>query len=478
MTLPSELWQAGAAQLATAIRGREVSAREVVEAQLARIEAVNPRLNAVTVVLAEQALTAAGRADDAIARAEETGPLHGVPCTIKENIEVAGSATTNGVAALAEAYAKHDAPVVERLREAGAIVVGRTNLPDLGMRWHTSSSLRGVTLNPWDAGRTAGGSSGGEAAALAAGMTPLGLGNDYGGSLRYPSQCCGTAALKPGYGRVAMTPREGMPDPTPTGDLFTATGPMARHIADLRLAFAVLAAPDPRDPRLAPALIEAHCSQEGELPRVAVTTDPGGLGVDERVAGGVRRAAEALADAGYRVEDGEPPLLREATEVWGQLADAELRSAGQALMDPLSEEARRFIELTTWAAAEPSLAGYLEAHMERFRCARVWSEWFGGGRLLLGPVTTAQAFPVGHDIEDGEQALGVRRSMRLTLVANLLGLPSVALPAGVDAGLPQGVQIIGPRHREVLCLNAAQAIEDRLGVITPIEPRGAGLAGD
>ena len=191
MTLPADLWRAGAAQLAAAIRARETSAREAVEAHLARIEAVNPRLNAVTIVLAEQALAEAGRADEAIARGEETGPLHGVPCTVKENIEVVGTATTNGVPSLAEAYAERDAPAVERLREAGAIVIGRTNLPDLGMRWHTASSLRGVTSNPWDAGHTAGGSSGGEAAALASGMTPLGLGNDYGGSLRYPSQCCG-----------------------------------------------------------------------------------------------------------------------------------------------------------------------------------------------------------------------------------------------------------------------------------------------
>ena len=473
MTLPPDLWRAGAAQLASAIRSREVSAREAVEAYLARIEAVNLRLNAVTVVLVEQALAAAARADEATARGEVTGPLHGLPCTVKENIEVAGTATTNGVPALAEAHAERDAPAVERLREAGAIVIGRTNLPDLGMRWHTASSLRGVTRNPWDAGRTAGGSSGGEAAALAAGMTPLGLGNDYGGSLRYPSQCCGTAALKPGYGRIATTPREGWPEPTPTGDLFTVTGPMARHVADLRLAFAVLAAPDPRDPRLAPALLE---DPAGELPRVTFATDPGGFGVDERVAAGVRRAADALADAGYPVEEGEPPLLREAAELWGRLADAELRSAGQALLDPLSDEARRFIELTTWAAPEPSLGGYLEAHMERFGCARAWSEWFGGERLLLGPVSTAQPFEVGHDVAGRDEALGVRRSMRLTLAANLLGLPSVALPAGIDGGLPQGVQLIGPRYREDLCLAAAQAIEDRLGVITPIEPREAARA--
>lgn len=475
MTLPTELWRAGAAQLAAAIRAREVSARETVEAHLARIEAVNPRLNAVTAVLAGEARASADHADAALARNEETGPLHGVPCTIKENIEVAGSATTNGIPVLAGALAERDAPAVQRLREAGAIVIGRTNLPDLGMRWHTASSLRGVTVNPWDAGRTPGGSSGGEAAALASGMTPLGLGNDYGGSLRYPSQCCGIAALKPGFGRIATTPRDGMPDPTPSGEQFAVTGPMARHVADLRLAFAVLAAPDPRDPRVAPAPLEAPAA---ERPRVAFTTDPGGLGVDGRVAEGVRRAAAALADAGYHVEEGEPPLLREATAAWGRLADSELRTAGAAALEQIGDEARRFIELTTGAAPEPSLGGYLEAHMERGRCARAWSEWFGGARLLLGPVSTAQPFAIGHDIADGDHALGVRRGMRLTLVANLLGLPSVALPAGVDGGLPQGVQLIGPRYREDLCLAAAQAIEDRLGVVTPIEPRPAQAPGD
>ena len=470
MTLPTEIWRASAGEIAAAIRAREVSSREAVEAHLERIEAVNPRLNAVTVVLAEQALAAAERADETVARGREVGPLHGVPCTVKENIDVAGTATTNGSPVLAESYAERDAPAVERLREAGAIVIGRTNLPDFGMRWHSASSLRGVTRNPWDAARTAGGSSGGEAAALASGMSPLGLGNDFGGSLRYPSQCCGTAALKPGFGRIATAPREGMPDPTPTGELFTVAGPMARHVADLRLAFAVLAAPDPRDPRLAPAPLEGPA---GEPPRIAFTTDPGGLGVDERVSEGVRRAADALADAGYSVEEEEPPLLREAAAVWGRLADAELQSAGQALLEPLSGEARRFIELTTWASPEPTLAGYLETHSERFRCARAWSRWLGEGRLLLGPVSTAQPFEVGHDVAGEDEALGVRRSMRLTLVANLLGLPSVALPAGSAGGLPQGVQLIGPRYREDLCLAAAQAIEDRLGVITPIEPREA-----
>ena len=470
MTIAGEPWRASAGELATAIRARELSAREAVEAQLQRIEAVNPRLNAVTVVLAEEALAAATRADEASVHGDDLGPVHGVPCTVKENIDVAGGATTNGVLALADAKADRDAPAVERLREAGAIVIGRTNMPDFGMRWHTESSLRGVTRNPWDSGRTPGGSSGGEAGALASGMTPLGLGNDYGGSLRYPSQCCGTVALKPGFGRIATAPRSGAPEPLPSGQLFAVSGPMARRVADLRLALAALARPEPRDPRWTPAPLDGP--PEEQLPRVAFVSDPGGLGVEEQVAAGVRRAAEALADAGYAVEEREPPLVREAAGVWARLADAELRSGLSAeLLANCGAEARRFIELTTGASPEPDLRGYLEAHGERFRHAREWSLFLEAYPLILGPVSTAAPFVVGHDIEGGAQALGVRDSMRLTVIANLLGLPAVAVPAGLAAGLPQGVQLIGRRYREDHCLAAAQAIEDRLGVMTPIEPQ-------
>ena len=474
MTIAGEPWRASAGQLAAAIRSRELSAREAVEAQLQRIEAVNPRLNAITVVLAEEALAAATRADEASARDDDLGPLHGVPCTVKENIDVAGGVTSSGVLALAGAKAARDAPAVERLREAGAIVIGRTNMPDFGMRWHTASSLRGATRNPWDAERTPGGSSGGEAVALATGMTPLGLGNDYGGSLRYPSQCCGTAALKPGFGRIAMARPSGAPEPLPSGQLFAASGPMARRVADLRLALAALATPEPRDPRWTPDPLDGPSNgpSEEQLPRVAVVGDPGSLGVDEQVAAGVRRAAEALADAGYPVEEREPPLVREAAGVWARLADAELRSGLSAeLLANCGAEALRFIELTTGASPEPDLPGYLTAHGERFRHAREWSLFLEAYPLILGPVSTAPPFVVGHDIEGGAQALGVRDSMRLTVIANLLGLPAVAVPVGLAAGLPQGVQLIGRRYREDRCLAAAQAIEDRIGVITPIEPQ-------
>lgn len=186
----NELCIKGAAELAAMIRDRKVTSGDVVDAYLARIKEVNPAANAVTVTLADQARAAAAAADKAVAAGERLGPLAGVPFTIKENVDVKGSATTWGVKALAEQIASADAPIVARLREAGGIPLARTNLPDFAFRWDTASGRAGRTRNPWDANRTAGGSSGGEAAALASGMTPLGLGNDLGGSLRVPSQIC------------------------------------------------------------------------------------------------------------------------------------------------------------------------------------------------------------------------------------------------------------------------------------------------
>src|SRR5215471_17952132 len=222
------------------VRGREVSSREVVQAHLNRVEAVNPHLNAIVRLLHDQALGAADAADRAVADGARLGPLHGVPLMVKENIDLAGTPTTQGVPALAEAIAPADAPPVERLRAAGAIPFGRTNLPDFALRVHTDSALHGLTRNPWNPQRTAGGSSGGEAAALAAGMSPLGLGTDLGGSLRNPAHCCGVASIKPSTGAVpaaSVIPPQGM---TISYQLMSVQGVLARRIADLRAGFTAI----------------------------------------------------------------------------------------------------------------------------------------------------------------------------------------------------------------------------------------------
>lgn len=295
----NELCTKGAGELAGLIASAKAKSAEVVDAYLARIDEVNPAINAVTMTLADEARAAAAAVDRAVAAGASLGPLAGVPFTIKENIDVAGSATTWGVAALAKQIASTDAPMVARLREAGAIPLARTNLPDFAFRWDTVSATAGRTRNPWDPTRTPGGSSGGEAAALASGMTPLGLGNDLGGSVRVPAQMCGTAALRPSRGRVANgAVTEPWPEPMAI-QMTNCQGPMARRVADLRLALEIMSAPDARDPRWVPAPLQGP-AVDGPV-RVAVVRNPVGGGIDPHVRSGIDRAANWLADAGYEI---------------------------------------------------------------------------------------------------------------------------------------------------------------------------------
>ncbi len=466
--MTGELWKLGASDLAAKIRAKEVKSREVVEALLRRIADVNPRLNAVTVTLDESALAAADAADRATAAGGQLGPLHGVPISVKENIDLLGSATTQGVVAMERAMPTLDAPHVAQLKAAGAIPFARTNLPDFGLRWHSDNALRGATKNPWDADRTPGGSSGGEAAALATGMTPLGLGNDYGGSLRWPSQCNGTAALKPTLGRVPDASSLMPTEPPVTLQLFAVQGPMARHVRDLRLAFRSMSGPAGRDPWYTPAPLEGPPVAR----RVAVTIDPGEEGVDPQVAEGVRKAARALSDAGYEVEEVDPPMVGEARDLWAKQVMLEVGMGFRPLIDEVGgEDAKRFLDLAMAGVPELDFGGYVASFGERQKIARAWTEFAERYPLILGPVGTDRPFTVGFDVAGADEIQQLLRSMRLVVAINLLGLPAVALPVGVAEGLPQGVQIIGNRYREDLCMAAAEAIEQRLGVITPIDPR-------
>lgn len=371
----NDLCTKGAAELARMIASREVTSAEVVDAHLSRIAEVNPDLNAVTVTLADEARIAAAAVDRAVAAGAPLGPLAGVPFSIKENIDVAGSATTWGVAALAGQIASTDAPIVARFREAGAIPLARTNMPDFAFRWDTASGRAGRTRNPWDQTRTPGGSSGGEAAALASGMTPLGLGNDLGGSLRVPSQMCGTAALRPSRGRVADGAVTQPFPPSMAVQMTNSQGPMARHVSDLRMALGILSAPDPhaRDPRWVPAPLQGP-RVDGPI-RVAVVRDPGGIGVDTHVRAGIDRAADWLADAGYEVIDAEPPQILEAAAAW---ADAIWADIG-----------------TIWPGMEP-VAGADELEFVQACLAQgVFKPVDQGGSLRPGSACTSSARP-GH----------------------------------------------------------------------------------
>lgn len=468
----TELWQRGAGALAAMIATRQVSSVEVVDAHLARIAAVNPKVNAVVRVLADEARAAARAADAAVARGDALGPLHGVPFTVKENIDMAGLPTTWGVPALAEAIVPIDAPIVERMRAAGAIAIGRTNLPDMGLRVSTDSALHGITRNPWAAARTAAGSSGGEACALATGMSPIGLGNDIGGSLRNPANACGIASIKPTAGRVPDAGFVPAPDRPLAVQLMMSHGPMARRIADVRLGLQVLMGAHARDPWS----VSAPLSGPALRPlRVAVIAAPPGGDCDAVVSAAVRRAAEVLADAGYAVENVAPPRYEEVVATWRRLLLGDFEPLVPQMLAIMGAGGKSFLGMA--AAATPPLANAAELSqilVLRDGLAREWSEFMARYPLVLSPVWTQLPFVQGFDAASAEGAAATMAMIRPVVPANLLGLPSACVNAGRDdaSGLPIGVLLTGARMRDDLCLDAAEVIEGRLAIATPIDPRG------
>ncbi len=465
----TDLWRMSALELAEAIRSRQISSQEVIEAHLRRIEAVNPSVNAVTVVLGEQALEAAKAAERAVAAGGALPRFHGVPFTVKGNIDLAGTPTTQGLKALASAYPALDAPVVERLKAAGAIPIGRTNLATIAVRWHCESELWGATVNPWDRSRTPGASSGGEAVALATGMSPLGLGNDGLGSLRWPAQCCGVSALKPTLGRIPDATTAGPEDVAIGVQLTAVQGPMARRVADLRAAFEVIAGPTWRDPWTVPAPLRGP--EPSKPVRVALVVDPAGHGTAKQVQEGVQKAARALEDAGYAVDEVEPPSIDAAAKtLLDMLNTPDIRAMWQMGSQMLPADTMRFLSAFYEVAGDPDPVTAMQSFVVRHSLLRAWGEFQETHPLIVAPIYTDIPFEAGTDLDDGRVAETIR-GMRMAMAVNALGLPAVALPVGIGDGLPQSVQVIGPRYREDLCLDAAAAVEDRLGIITPIDPR-------
>jgi amidase len=460
-----QLWRMDASQLAASIRSGEVSSREVIDAHLERISDVNGAVNAVTVTFPDEAREAADRADRAVAEGRKLGPLHGVPFSVKENIDLAGSATTQGVPALSGAVPSGDAPHVGRLRAAGAIPIARTNCPDFGIGWHTVSSLHGATRNPWSPDVTPGGSSGGEAAAIATGMSPLGVGGDLSGSLRWPASCCGIAALKPTLGRI---PRAAMQEPAEhpiSLQLMLAEGPLARRVADLRVALAVMAGEDWRDPWSVPVPVQ---DAKSDMPvRIALVPDPSPGGTAPEIQRVVLRIGALLADAGYLVEAIEPPGIEEAASVWLDILKADMATAMETMRPPWGVEQATFVERLFALAQPPALVRTLEAYVARNRLQRAWGGFLDGGRVVVAPVYGALPFAVRDSLAD---VAGTFAQMSITTACNALGLPAVAVPGGLAEGLPIGLQVIGAGFQEEACLRVAEAIESGSGVLTPVDP--------
>ena len=466
--MSNELWRKGALELADLIARKEVSSREVVAAHLARIDEVNPYLNAVVRRWDADSLSAADAADRAVATGDSLGALHGVPVTVKENIDLAGTPTTQSIAFLAEAVAATDAPLVQRVRAAGAIPIGRTNLPDLGLRITTESSLHGVTHNPWHPTRTTGGSSGGEGAALASGMSPLGFGNDIGGSLRNPATCCGITSIKPTTGVVPWATEIPPQDPGIAAQLMLTDGPMARRVADVRAGLLAIAGAHDRDPRAVPVVLADRA--QGRSLRVAVCAAPPAGGTHPEVAAAIQAAADAFSNAGAQVVEAVPASFQRAVELWGLILNEELRVQRPLLEMVMGEDGKRFLGFADEVYPPIDIATLMMAFAERNAVDREWHAFLTEHDVLLMPTWTQPPFELGADIVSVEAAQGVLEQARPVLPPNLLGLPAAIVPVGMAGGLPVGAQLIGRRFADLTCLAAAELLEQAFGIITPIDP--------
>jgi amidase len=464
--MASELWQLDAVDQARLIRTGRASAREAVQSALGRLEAVNPYLNAVVQFMAEEALAAADAADVKRARGEVLPPLHGVPVTIKVNVDQTGYATTNGVVAFKDAVAKEDAPVVANLRAAGGIIIGRTNLPAFSMRVFSDNALHGQTLNPLDPTVSAGGSSGGAGSSVAAGIGAIAHGNDIGGSVRIPAMYNGVVGLRPSLGRVAaFNPSQQVARPFGS-QMMAVQGPHTRTVRDCRVALAAMAKGDPRDTRWVDAPLEGP-----PLPkRVAlVVENPGGT-LHPAQAEAVRTAGRHLAAAGYEVEEVSPPNLNDIVECWMAIGANELFPALLPRMRQLGDP-DAIASMETWNQLVPAsgMARFLQAIAERDLFIWRWLEFMQTRPLVVLP-TMGSLAPV-HNLDttlEGQKQ--VLDQIRVSLVAPVLGLPSLAVPVGWAGRLRPGVQIMAPRFREDLCLAAGEVVEAAEGVVAPVEP--------
>jgi Asp-tRNA(Asn)/Glu-tRNA(Gln) amidotransferase A subunit family amidase len=467
----SDLILLSASEMAEQIRSKRVSPVELVEAHLNRIEKLNPKLNAFVQVDHECALIYARHAEAALLRNNELGPLHGVPISIKSSIDVAGMRCEAGTKLRAGHIAQTDAPLVARLRQAGAIILGVTNTPELLMAWETDNLLYGCTNNPWDLSRTAGGSSGGEAAAIASGCSAGGVGSDGGGSIRVPAHFCGICGLKPTPGRIPATGH--YPQSVGPFALLGVVGPMARTVADLKILFETMQGPDIGDPSAAPVPVRWPDRRSLKKTRIGYFEEDGRTPVTSETRAAVRKAAEALCNAGFEVEPFRPNCIEKARQLWwkvfgvaGGMLLGPLTCGRESELSPILKEFNGWVRAETPHTAQSLLDTWIERDLVRMQIFEQMKEF----PILLCPVASIPAF------RHRERSWQLEGKTVKYLDAwsycewfNLLGMPAATVPvAQSPEGLPIGVQIIARPWHEELVLGLSEVVETaRPGFIAP-----------
>jgi amidase len=461
-----DLWRLSAAEIASLIRSKKVSAKEAATAALARLDAVNPKINAVVDHRPEDVLAQASAVDAAIGRGEDAGPLGGVPVTVKVNIDQEGFATTNGLKLQRDAIAKSNNPVIDNLRKSGAVILGRTNCPAFSYRWFTTNLIHGDTKNPRDPSITPGGSSGGAGAAVAAGIGHIAHGTDIAGSIRYPAYACGVHGLRPTMGRIAAF-NAALPERTIGPQISAVSGPLARTIGDIRIALAAMSAKDYRDPWWVPAPLEGPAMPK----RVAMCLNPDGLDPVPEVKAAVADAGKRLERAGWTVEEiTSTPPLREAadlqTKLWlGDGYEAQLEAAERE-GDPGALACLR----GNRAKVHPF--DLSKALTRRATLTREWLALFENYAVLLMPVSGELPFPDQLDRKDEASFARVWHAQLPQIAIPFMGLPGLTVSTGLVGRVPVGVQLVSGRYREDLCLAAGEVIEAGGTPSAAIDPAG------
>src|SRR6267154_549302 len=456
---------ASIAEITASVRSKTLWPVDIVNAHLKRIEAMRPNLNAFVHIDADGARAQARGSEDAVHSRAALGLLHGVPITIKSCIDVAGLPCPAGSVLRKDYFAPSDAPLVARLREAGAILLGNTNTPEFLMAYETDNLVTGKTSNPWDVTRSAGGSSGGEAAAIASGCSAGGVGSDGGGSIRVPAHFCGICGLKPTPGRIPATGH--FPAGVGAFAWIGVVGPMARTIADIRALFEVMAGPDPGDALSAAVPVRAVGDPDLKGLRVGILESDALGVVDEEINAAVKKAANNLAAQGFVLEPQRLQGLDRAIELWWFFFGPAIAHLFQPSIAGQREQLSRiFREYLEAAEAEPNvtLDAFLAACAERDVLRAEVLRQMRDVPILLSPVSSTTAFLHGEGTWRPGARQCYRDTMRFSQWLNLIGLPGAAVPAGVSAnGLPIGVQVIGRPHEEELVLAVAEQIEKAHG---------------
>jgi len=456
-----ELWKWGAVKIAKAVSNKKITAEEVIKSNIHRRKQINPHLNAVVVSLDQQAIKRARNIDEKIKNGKKVGILAGVPITIKENVDVKNQSTTNGMKSFINVVAEKNSPLVENLLNQDAIIIGRTNTPEISYRWFTDNPLRGLTYNPWSKKLTPGGSSGGAASSVAMGIGAIAHGNDVGGSIRYPAYACGITGIKPGLGRVPAFNPSAPKERSMGLQLMSVQGPHARTIADLDIALKAMSSNGKGDPWWIKNIEEKLSNKKFTI---AFNKWVSGKVCNKRVSNAIDITVNIFRENGFRVLNKTPPFIEEAAKCWRIIFGFEAKISMLPLVKKMGSKA--IINVVSGFVDQgnnPKVEDYFDALAKRNKIIRMWNEFMEKYPVIISPISASLPYQQNEDQKSKKRLGEIIQEQSPLYVVNLLGLPSIAVPTEVINDTPVGIQITTGRFQENLAIKMGKIVEKNVG---------------